>query len=70
MTAVDQELKARIKKGYDYFWSLKPSQVTPQDVMYLHGWLNLLNRVKLDNPDTTRRLDESEMYEVAKLIFS
>ncbi len=70
MSEINQELKARIKKGYDYFWKLKPSQVSPQDIMYLHGWFNLLTRVVLDAPDPDRRLDEHELYEVAKIIFS
>lgn len=66
---MDDNLKARIKKGYDYFYNLKPSKVSGQDVIFLHAWLKLLNKVVLDNPDIDRKLDERELYEVAKIIF-
>lgn len=40
------ETKERIKKGYDFFYKLKPSEVKPIHILWLHEWLRLLSGEK------------------------
>ena len=57
----------RIKKGYDYFWNLKPSNFKSSDVVFLHAWLKMLGQV--NNSDPAQPLDETNLEKVTKTIF-
>lgn len=44
------EVKERIKKGYVFFYGLKPSEVKPVHILWLHEWLRLLSGEKKIEP--------------------
>ena len=62
-----EEVKQRLKKGYDYFWNLKPSKVRPTDIVFLHVWLKMFGEV--NNSDPAQPLDETNLEKVTKTIF-
>lgn len=71
MENIDNELKLRIKKGYDYFWNLKPSEFKPKDIIWLHQWLKLLAMTRLDLTNDPEKPIENleDLYNICRGIF-
>ena len=56
----------RLKKGFDYFWKLKPSTFRESDVIYPHHWMQML-KTSVDKKDED--LIEEQLSLVAEKIF-
>jgi len=57
------EIRERIKKGYDFFYKLKPSEVKPIHILWLHEWLRLLSGQK-EKEITAGDMTEDQVKEI------
>lgn len=60
-----EEIKQRLKKGYDFFYNLKPSEVKPIHIIWLHEWMRLLSG-KEEKELTAGDLTEDQVKEIFK----
>lgn len=59
----------RIKKGFYYFWNLKPSQAKPANIVWLHKWMELF-KDRIDASPDELPDGADDLYETAKKIFT